>query len=71
MGAYHLLNHAYGIDLWTAEDIEPVTVGGWVDLPPGEYTIRATFRNTQTGWSGELLTSVVEPGPETQPSRSE
>lgn len=58
VSSFHLIDHAYPIDLWKAGDVAPVTIRGWVELPPGRFTVRARVRNTVTGWEGELVESV-------------
>ena len=64
VGSYHLINHAYPVGLWKAGDVAPVTIRGWVELPPGRFILKAIFRNTETGWEGEIDRSVtVEPAP--------
>ena len=64
VGAYHLLNHSYPLSLWKKGNVEPVTIRGWVQLPPGTYTIVAVFRNTETKWVGEIVQTVVVPAPQ-------
>ena len=43
--SYHFLNHGYPRDLWEAEEVEPITINGWVELPPGKYRLVATIKN--------------------------
>jgi len=64
VGTYNLINHAYPRKLWDDGDIEPLTIRGTVEMPPGTYTMRAVFRNMDSGWIGELdrtVTVDVEP----------
>jgi VWFA-related protein len=56
--SYHFVNHAYPMELWRAENIEPLRMDGWVELPPGSFQISATLRNPATGWEGQLARSV-------------
>jgi VWFA-related protein len=64
VGAYHLLNHSYPLSLWKKGNVEPVTIRGWVELPPGNYTLVAVFRNTETKWMGEIMQTVTVPAPQ-------
>ena len=43
--SYNFLQHAYPIELWDRDAIEPVLVNGWVDLPEGRYRVIAHVRN--------------------------
>ncbi|MDH3285708.1 MAG: hypothetical protein OEQ13_13335, partial [Acidobacteriota bacterium] len=58
VGSFHLINHAYAIELWKAGDVAPLTVRGWVELPTGEFIVRARLRNTVSGWEGEIVKTV-------------
>ena len=59
--SYHFMNHAYPRELWEAKDIEPITINGWVELPPGKYRLVATLTNVVTGFGGEVFTEVDVP----------
>jgi len=56
--SYHFLMHAYPIDLWNAGDVEPVTINGWVELPPFDYRLVAVLRNARSGLGGEFATTL-------------
>ncbi len=57
--SYHFVQHAYPKELWDQDDVEPVTVGGWVELPLGNYRLVANFRNAKTGDGGRLARDLV------------
>ena len=59
--SYHFLNHAYPRELWESGSIEPVTINGWVELPPGKYRLVATLKNVTTGYGGQVATDVEVP----------
>jgi VWFA-related protein len=59
VGSCHLIQHSYPIELWKADDVAPVTIRGWVELPSGEFILRAKLRNTLTGWDGEIVETIV------------
>lgn len=61
---YHFVSHAYERPYWDAPDRPPVTLSGWVELPPGEYTLRAWFRNVRNGREGVVTKTVAVPAPE-------
>jgi VWFA-related protein len=62
--SYHFLSHAYPLELWQKDDVEPVVIKGWVELPPYDYTLVAVVRNATTGEGGRLVRtlSVLPPG---------
>jgi VWFA-related protein len=57
--SYHFINHTYPRDLWLAGQVEAIQIHGWIELPPGEYHLAATFHNPRTGHGGELSQDVV------------
>jgi VWFA-related protein len=59
--SYHFLNHGYPRDLWEAGEIEPITINGWVELPPGKYRLVASLKNVRIGFGGELVADVEVP----------
>ncbi len=59
--SYHFLNHAYPRELWESGNIEPVTINGWVELPPGKYRLVAALKNVTTGYGGEVFAEVDVP----------
>jgi VWFA-related protein len=65
--SYHFLNHGYPRDLWESGQIEPITINGWVELPPGKYRLVATLKNVKIGFGGELVADVEVP--ETGPAK--
>ncbi len=73
---YHFVDHAYDKKAWVASDRAPMTLSGWVDLPPGEYTLEAWVRNVRSGREGVIRQSVNVPHapqptpPVTTPPRS-
>ncbi len=58
---YHFIRHSYERDRWDAPDRPPMTLAGWVELPPGSYTLRATLRNVRTGQEGFVSQAVKVP----------
>jgi VWFA-related protein len=58
---YHFISHAYERERWEAPDRPPMTLAGWVELPPGTYTLRATLRNVRTGQEGFVSQAVKVP----------
>jgi hypothetical protein len=60
--SYHFLSHAYPLELWQQDDVEPVIIKGWVELPPYDYRLVAVFRNARTGRGGELTRTLTVPG---------
>ncbi len=60
---YHFVSHSYERPYWDAPDRPPVTLSGWVELPPGEYTLRAWFRNVRNGREGVVTQAVAVPAP--------
>src|SRR5206468_6599023 len=61
VSAFHLINHAYPAELWRKGDVGPVLINGWVELPAGSFTLRALFRNTQSGAGGEVRQTLELP----------
>jgi VWFA-related protein len=59
--SYHFLSHAYPLELWEKDDIEPIIIKGWVELPPYDYRLVAVIRNARTAHGGELTTSLAVP----------
>ncbi len=43
--SYHLVTHGYPWENWQQEDIEPVLIDGWVEVPEGNFRLSATFSN--------------------------
>ena len=56
--AYHFISHAYPLEVWQADEAAPVTIGGWVDLPPGSYRLLAYLRNPANGDAGEFTREI-------------
>lgn len=56
--SYHLVQHAYPWSLWLEEDVEPLTVDGWVELPLGNYRLVATFNNPRKSINADLSHDV-------------
>jgi hypothetical protein len=52
--SYHFLNHGYSQEIWDKGDVAPVTLTGWVEVPPGKYRLAALFTNPKNGRRGEL-----------------
>ncbi len=52
--SYHIVEHGYPLELWRAEDIEPMIIEGWVELPVGEFQLIALLRNPKTRQEGRL-----------------
>ena len=59
--SYHFINHAYPKTTWEAGETGPVLIGGWVELPPGEFTLVATLRNTETDRRGRISRRLAVP----------
>jgi VWFA-related protein len=59
--SHHFINHSYPRELWEAEQAAPMTVTGWLEVPPGAYEIRAYLHNTESGLGGPLLTGLEVP----------
>jgi VWFA-related protein len=60
--SHHFIKHSYPRDLWEAEDTAPMTVKGWLEVPPGTYELGAYVHNTESGVGGSLLTGLEVPG---------
>lgn len=58
----HLINHSYPRTLWEAEDIAPIVVEGWAELPPGDYVLRAFIRNAAEEREGIAERAIRVPG---------
>lgn len=43
--SYHFVNHAYPWKLWEQQEVEPLLIGGWVEVPQGTYRLAASFKN--------------------------
>lgn len=43
--SYHFVNHAYPWNLWEKDDVEPLLIAGWVEVPLGTYRLAASFKN--------------------------
>lgn len=67
---YHFISHAYDRERWEAPDRPPMTLSGWVELPPGTYTLRATLRNVSTGHEGFVSQTVKVPETVGHPAES-
>jgi len=52
--SYHLVSHAYPWTLWAEGDIEPVQIGGWLEVPTGTFKLVASFSNPRQDISGKL-----------------
>jgi VWFA-related protein len=70
--SYHFLNHGYPQAIWDKGDVAPVTLTGWVEVPPGKFRLVALFTNPKNGRRGELSgeieirpQSTAAPVPET------
>jgi hypothetical protein len=50
--SYNFLQHAYPIEIWQRDGMEPVLVNGWVDVPSGSFRIVAHVRNPLTEGRG-------------------
>jgi hypothetical protein len=59
--SYHFISHAYDRERWEAPDRPPMTLAGWVELPPGTYTLRAILRNVRSGQEGFVSQTVKVP----------
>ena len=70
---FHFVNHAYPRALWESGEIEPAILGGWVELPPGDFRIVARVRNPRADRVGEaehrlrVATRRAESGPAGDP----
>jgi hypothetical protein len=60
--SYHFLSHTYPLELWEKDDVEPIIIKGWVELPPYDYRLVAVIRNARTGMGGELAIALAVPG---------
>ncbi|MDH3628991.1 MAG: VWA domain-containing protein [Acidobacteriota bacterium] len=60
--SYHLIQHSYPLELWESTEIEPIIFGGWVELPPGDYRLRAYIRNPKKNREGVAETAIRVPG---------
>lgn len=58
---YHFVDHAYDKNMWVKPDRAPMTLTGWVDLPPGDYTLEAWVRNVRSGREGVIRQNVRVP----------
>lgn len=54
-GSYHFVEHGYPKSLWVADDIEPVVIPGWVEIPKGDFRLVAKVRNVRDGRGGQLV----------------
>jgi VWFA-related protein len=43
--SFHFVNHSYPWELWEKQEVEPVLIAGWVEVPQGEYRLAASFKN--------------------------
>ena len=60
--SYHLVNHAYPRSVWEDNEMGPVVLDGWVELPPGEYVLRAYIRNSEGKTEGRFEQAIRVPG---------
>jgi VWFA-related protein len=67
--SYHFISHSYDGETWNAPDRAPMTLTGWVELPPGDFSLKAAVRNVRTGLEGFVRQSVRVP--ETSPPPAE
>jgi hypothetical protein len=58
---YHFVEHAYDKTNWKAADRAPMTLTGWIELPPGGYSLEAWIRNVKTGQEGVVRQTVKVP----------
>ena len=56
------MNHAYPRSVWEGNDIGPVVLDGWVELPPGDYVLRAYIRNSARKTEGRFEQAIRIPG---------
>jgi VWFA-related protein len=49
---YHLVSHSYPNSVWMTDEMEPVTVTGWAELPAGEFRLSARVRNPKLDLEG-------------------
>ncbi len=49
---YHLVNHQYPASMWLTEEMEPVTITGWSELPEGEFRLTSRVRNPKLNLEG-------------------
>jgi VWFA-related protein len=59
--AYHFLEHSYDRKSWDKTDRAPMTLGGWVELPSGDYFLEAWVRNVRSGREGVIRQPVRVP----------
>ena len=74
--SYNFLQHAYPIDVWQSDGMEPVLVNGWVDVPGGSFRILAHVRNPLTEARGTFsrdlaIVSRAEAGLDPGPAASD
>lgn len=67
---FHFISHAYDRERWEAPDRPPMTLAGWVELPPGTYTLRAILRNVRSGHEGFVSQTVQVPETVGRPAES-
>ena len=60
--SYHLVNHSYPRSVWEENDIGPVVLDGWLEVPPGDYLLRAYIRNSERKTQGRFEQVFRVPG---------
>lgn len=61
---YNYIQHSYPRANWESDEIEWVTIRGWVELPPGGFHLTAHVNNPDRAAGGKLVTAIeVEPAP--------
>jgi len=65
---YHFVSHSYDKSNWKKDEIEPLQIRGWVEVPPGRYELRLVIRNPRADRQGEFSEILEVPPPDPQSS---
>lgn len=60
---FRFLTHAYPADVWARGDAEPVSLTGWVEMPPGSFRLVARVRPAKSEREIEIQRSLTVPAP--------
>ncbi len=69
--SYHVITHAYPLDVWKSGEMAPVIVPGTVELTPGSFRLSAYVRSVREGLEGEFFRMLQVPAdPPADPGES-